>query len=130
MQATYSLRYCSLFMASSGEQIAPPPACCKAGGRLPSFTPCSPWTARPPSPLGLHWTAHLHTPRPPLLTLFVCPTFLAGRAQRAKTDAYEGLELDNPDRPEARNLTTIYQCVTGLTKVGARLPACLPAGRG
>ena len=33
--------------------------------------------------------------------------------QRAKTDAFEGLEWDNPDRPEARNLLTIYQCVTG-----------------
>lgn len=33
--------------------------------------------------------------------------------QRAKTDAFDGLEWDNPDRPEARNLLTIYQCVTG-----------------
>jgi hypothetical protein len=33
--------------------------------------------------------------------------------QRAKTDAFEGLEWDNPERPEARNLLTIYQCVTG-----------------
>lgn len=33
--------------------------------------------------------------------------------QRAKTDTFDGLEWDNPDRPEARNLLTIYQCVTG-----------------
>ena len=38
--------------------------------------------------------------------------------QRAKTDAVDGLELDNPDRPEARNLLTIYQCVTGMSQVG------------
>lgn len=36
--------------------------------------------------------------------------------QRAKTDAFEGLELENPERPEARNLLTIYQCVTGMSQ--------------
>lgn len=37
--------------------------------------------------------------------------------QRAKTDAFEGLEFDNPERPESRNLLTIYQCVTGMSQV-------------
>lgn len=44
------------------------------------------------------------------------PDLVAKKMQRAKTDAFEGLEWDNPDRPEARNLLTIYQCVTGLSK--------------
>ncbi|KAI3433298.1 hypothetical protein D9Q98_003117 [Chlorella vulgaris] len=38
------------------------------------------------------------------------------KVKRAKTDAFEGLEWDNPERPEARNLLTIYQCVTGLSR--------------
>ena len=28
----------------------------------------------------------------------------------------KALELDNPERPEAKNLLTIYQCVTGMSK--------------
>ena len=40
-----------------------------------------------------------------------CPPLLP--PQRAKTDAFDGLEWDNPERPEARNLLTIYSCVTG-----------------
>lgn len=38
------------------------------------------------------------------------------KVQRAKTDVFDGLEWDNPERPEARNLLTIYQCMTGLSK--------------
>lgn len=45
------------------------------------------------------------------------PDVVASKIKRAKTDAAEGLEADNPDRPEARNLLTIYQLVTGNTMV-------------
>ena len=51
------------------------------------------------------------------INLLDAPDAIVKKVQRAKTDAYEGLEWDNPDRPEARNLLTIYQCVTGLSKV-------------
>lgn len=44
------------------------------------------------------------------------PDVIANKIKRAKTDAFEGLEIDNPDRPEARNLLTIYQCVTGMSQ--------------
>ena len=42
---------------------------------------------------------------------------IANKVKRAKTDAFEGLELDNPERPESRNLLTIYQLMTGYSKV-------------
>lgn len=42
---------------------------------------------------------------------------VVSKIKRAKTDAFEGLEADNPDRPEARNLLTIYQLVTGNSMV-------------
>lgn len=41
---------------------------------------------------------------------------IARKIKRCKTDSLPGLEWDNPDRPEATNLLTIYQSVTGLTK--------------
>ena len=44
------------------------------------------------------------------------PDVIASKIKRAKTDALEGLEWDNPERPEAKNLLTIYQCVTGLSQ--------------
>lgn len=44
------------------------------------------------------------------------PDLIVQKVKRAKTDAFEGLEWDNPERPEARNLLTIYQCVTGLSR--------------
>jgi len=43
------------------------------------------------------------------------PDTIAAKIKKCKTDAVEGLELNNPERPEARNLLTIYQCVTGMT---------------
>lgn len=58
-----------------------------------------------PSPSGDHPAQPTHQPSHPP-SARPCP-------QRAKTDAFEGLEWDNPERPEARNLLTIYQCVTG-----------------
>ena len=45
---------------------------------------------------------------------------IASKVKRCKTDAFDGLELDNPDRPEAANLLTLYQLATGKTK--ARTP--------
>jgi tryptophanyl-tRNA synthetase len=44
------------------------------------------------------------------------PDVILAKIKRAKTDAGEGLEWDNPARPEARNLMTIYQCVTGMSR--------------
>eukprot|EP00894_Picocystis_sp_ML_P005397 jgi/Pico_ML_1/55914/g1526.t1 len=38
------------------------------------------------------------------------------KVKKCKTDAYEGLEFGNPDRPEANNLLTIYHLVTGVSK--------------
>jgi hypothetical protein len=51
----------------------------------------------------------------------------AVQIQRAKTDAYDGLEWDNPERPEAKNLLTIYQCVTGKSRVSGRGGVARPA---
>jgi len=50
------------------------------------------------------------------VNLLDTPDSIVNKIKRAKTDAYEGLEWDNPDRPEAKNLLTIYQCATGLSK--------------
>lgn len=36
--------------------------------------------------------------------------------KKCKTDSYEGLEFDNPDRPECNNLLSIYQLVANKTK--------------
>lgn len=40
--------------------------------------------------------------------LIPCP-----HAPPPQTDAFEGLEWDNPERPECTNLLNIYQSVTG-----------------
>lgn len=39
------------------------------------------------------------------------------KLKRAKTDSYQGLEGNNPKRPEARNLVTMYQLMTGHSMV-------------
>jgi tryptophanyl-tRNA synthetase len=44
------------------------------------------------------------------------------KIKRCKSDAFEGLEWDNPDRPECTNLLNIYQSVTGKTREVGRLP--------
>lgn len=41
---------------------------------------------------------------------------IAKKIKRCKTDAFTGLEWGNPDRPEATNLLTIYQTVSGKSK--------------
>ncbi len=51
------------------------------------------------------------------------PKTITNKIKRAKTDAFEGLEAENLERPEARNLLAIYQLITGYSKV---LPLCLP----
>ena len=44
------------------------------------------------------------------------PDEIAKKIKRCKTDAVEGLEFGNPERPESNNLLTIYQLCTGMTK--------------
>ena len=39
------------------------------------------------------------------------PETIRNKIKRCKTDALEGIEWDNPDRPEATNLLTIYAAV-------------------
>ena len=67
--------------------------------------------AQRPARARTHARTHART-----LARSLAHTALAAAPQRCKTDAFEGLEWDNPERPEARNLLTIYQCVTGLDK--------------
>ena len=45
------------------------------------------------------------------------PKTIMTKVKKAKTDTFEGLEDDNPERPEARNLLAIYQLMTGYSKV-------------
>lgn len=41
---------------------------------------------------------------------------IAAKIKRCKTDAVDGLEFGNPDRPEANNLLTLYQLATGRSR--------------
>jgi len=41
---------------------------------------------------------------------------IVNKIKRCKTDSFPGLEFDNPERPECRNLLSIYQIITGKTK--------------
>ena len=47
------------------------------------------------------------------INLLDTPKDVQNKIKRAKTDAGEGLEYDNPERPEARNLLTLYALATG-----------------
>lgn len=38
------------------------------------------------------------------------------QVKRCKTDAYDGLQFDNPDRPECTNLLTLYQLASGRSR--------------
>ena len=40
---------------------------------------------------------------------------IAKKIQRCKTDSLEGMEWDNPARPECTNLLNIYKAVSGKT---------------
>jgi tryptophanyl-tRNA synthetase len=44
------------------------------------------------------------------------PKVIVRKIKAAKTDALKGLEWDNPDRPECRNLLSIYSIVSGKSK--------------
>jgi len=44
------------------------------------------------------------------------PELIAKKIKRCKTDASEGLEFGNPERPESTNLLTMYQLCTGMSE--------------
>ncbi len=50
------------------------------------------------------------------LILLCCFKVIARKIRRCKTDSKQGLEWNNPERPECSNLLTIYQAVTGLSR--------------
>ncbi|XP_075522475.1 tryptophan--tRNA ligase, chloroplastic/mitochondrial isoform X1 [Primulina tabacum] len=41
---------------------------------------------------------------------------IANKIKRCKTDSFQGLEFDNPERPECDNLLSVYQLITYKTK--------------
>ncbi|KAM0837849.1 hypothetical protein ACQ4PT_061366 [Festuca glaucescens] len=41
---------------------------------------------------------------------------IVNKVKRCKTDSLPGLEFDNPERPECKNLLSVYQIITGKTK--------------
>ena len=51
------------------------------------------------------------------INLLDSPAAIVKKVKGAKTDTFEGLEWNNPERPEARNLLTIYQLATGMSMV-------------
>eukprot|EP00177_Eucheuma_denticulatum_P006048 GFKZ01011031.1.p1 GENE.GFKZ01011031.1~~GFKZ01011031.1.p1 ORF type:complete len:432 (+),score=60.20 GFKZ01011031.1:129-1298(+) len=52
------------------------------------------------------------------------PNVIRKKIKKCKTDSYEGLEFDNPDRPECNNLLSIYQLVSGKTKEEVQAECC------
>lgn len=44
------------------------------------------------------------------------PDVIRSKVKACKTDSSIGLEFDNPDRPECRNLLSIYQLTSGKSK--------------
>jgi len=48
------------------------------------------------------------------ITLLDSPDLITKKIKRAKTDSQVGLEFNNPNRPEANNLLTIYAILSGL----------------
>ncbi len=53
--------------------------------------------------------------------LLDAPELITKKIKRAKTDSLLGLEFDNPDRPEANNLLTLYTILSGTNKESAAL---------
>eukprot|EP00951_Prasinocladus_malaysianus_P014495 scaffold110307_cov27-Prasinocladus_malaysianus.AAC.1 len=45
------------------------------------------------------------------------PDVIANKIKRAKTDTFDGFEFDNPERPECKNLLSMYQIMTGKSQV-------------
>ncbi|MFN5464580.1 MAG: tryptophan--tRNA ligase [Cyanobacteriota bacterium] len=50
------------------------------------------------------------------ITLLDPPDLIAKKIKRAKTDPVMGLEFDNPDRPEADNLLSLYALTSGKSR--------------
>ncbi|MFN4280972.1 tryptophan--tRNA ligase [Thermosynechococcus sp.] len=50
------------------------------------------------------------------INLLDAPDEIRKKIKRCKTDSIRGLTFDDPDRPEAHNLLTLYQVLTGKTK--------------
>jgi tryptophanyl-tRNA synthetase len=50
------------------------------------------------------------------INLLDSPDQICAKIRRAKTDSTGGLEFDNPARPEAHNLLTLYQLLSGRTR--------------
>ena len=48
------------------------------------------------------------------ITLLDSPDLITKKIKRAKTDSQVGLEFNNPNRPEANNLLTLYAILSGL----------------
>lgn len=79
------------------------------------------------------WPCAVHPPLPldkssgqqsmqVLLFMLWPPWVLMLQIKRCKTDSFTTLEWDNPERPEATNLLTMYQLSTGKTKVCRPIP--------
>ncbi len=47
------------------------------------------------------------------INLLDTPEIISKKIKRAKSDSYIGLEFNNPERPESRNLLMIYSILTG-----------------
>ena len=50
------------------------------------------------------------------ITLLDSPDLISRKIKRAKTDAIIGLEFNNPTRPEANNLLSLYSLLSGLSR--------------
>jgi tryptophanyl-tRNA synthetase len=50
------------------------------------------------------------------INLLDSPDTIAKKIKRCKTDTVRGLTFDDPDRPEARNLLTLYLLLSGKSK--------------
>jgi tryptophanyl-tRNA synthetase len=57
------------------------------------------------------------------INLLDSPEQVFAKLRRAKSDAIYGLEFDNPARPEAHNLLTLYQLLSGKTREEAAAEA-------
>tara|TARA_Y100001968_G_scaffold286707_1_gene287628 strand:+ start:755 stop:1771 length:1017 start_codon:yes stop_codon:yes gene_type:complete len=63
------------------------------------------------------------------IELLDTPELIAKKIKRAKTDAYKGLELENPLRPESDNLLRIYSILKGID-LSKALEECSEMGWG
>lgn len=48
------------------------------------------------------------------------PNVIRKKIKKCKTDSFEGLQFDNPERPECNNLLSIYQLISGKEKEEVR----------